>query len=75
MKQVTLAVKGMSCQHCVKSIEGSVGKLAGVCKAKVNLSEAIVEVEFESEKVSLDQIKDTIEEQGYDVCHVVRETL
>lgn len=31
--QVTLQVQGMSCGHCVKSIENSVGAINGVEKA------------------------------------------
>ncbi len=37
MENVTLNVQGMSCGHCVKAVEGSVGKLAGVEHVKVNL--------------------------------------
>jgi copper chaperone len=67
MEQITLNVKGMSCSHCVNSIEGSVGKIAGVSNVKVNLSEGKVDVSFNSEIISIDIIIDTIEEQGYDV--------
>jgi copper chaperone len=68
MNQVTLRVKGMSCQHCVNSIEGSVKKLTGVSKVKVNLQESQVFVEFHSQEVKLDQIREMIVSQGYDVC-------
>ncbi|MEK9198230.1 copper chaperone CopZ [Ureibacillus sp. 179-F W5.1 NHS] len=67
MKNVTLNVQGMSCGHCVKAIEGSVGKLEGVDQVSVNLDEALVDVSFNESQVSLEQIKETIEEQGYDV--------
>ena len=30
MENVTLNVQGMSCGHCVKAVEGSVGELKGV---------------------------------------------
>lgn len=69
MEQVTLAVKGMSCLHCVMSIKGSVGKLAGVKKVKVSLKEANVTVKYEGDQVNLDQIKEKIESKGYVVCH------
>ncbi|HWO96267.1 MAG TPA: copper chaperone CopZ [Bacillus sp. (in: firmicutes)] len=68
MKNVTLTVQGMSCGHCVKAIEGSVGELNGVSKVAVNLSEGKVDVEFDESKVSLEQIKETIDDQGYDVA-------
>ncbi|WP_017729437.1 copper chaperone CopZ [Halalkalibacterium ligniniphilum] len=67
MEQQQLNVKGMSCGHCVNAIEGSVGKLEGVQSVKVDLNKGLVDVSFEAEKVSLAQIKETIEEQGYDV--------
>lgn len=67
MQNVTLNVQGMSCGHCVNAIEGSVGKLDGVNQVKVNLDVAEVEVSFNETQVSLDKIKETIDEQGYDV--------
>lgn len=67
MEKITLKVEGMSCNHCVNAIEGSVGKLDGVSHTKVNLQEGNVEVEYDSSKVNLDEIKETIDDQGYDV--------
>lgn len=67
MENVTLNVEGMSCGHCVKAIEGSVGELTGVEKVTVDLKNAKVEVQFDSNTVSLDKIKETIDDQGYDV--------
>ncbi|KGR75024.1 MULTISPECIES: copper chaperone CopZ [Ureibacillus] len=67
MGNVTLNVNGMSCGHCVKSIEGSVGSLDGVEQVKVDLSSGKVNVEFNDEKVTLEKIKETIDDQGYDV--------
>ncbi|MFC5591639.1 copper chaperone CopZ [Sporosarcina soli] len=63
----TLKVQGMSCNHCVNSIETSVGNLTGVSSVKVDLGSSEVSVEFDSQKTTLDQIKETIEEQGYDI--------
>lgn len=67
MEKVTLNVSGMSCGHCVKAIEGSVGELKGVSNVKVHLDNGTVDVEFNSSEVSLDSIKETIDDQGYDV--------
>ncbi|MCS0824845.1 copper chaperone CopZ [Cytobacillus firmus] len=67
MNNTTLNVQGMSCGHCVKAIEGSVGQLEGVNQVNVKLGEALVEVSFNESQVSLEKIKDTIEDQGYDV--------
>lgn len=67
MEKVTLSVQGMSCGHCVKSIEGSVGELKGVSKVEVHLEKGTVDVEFNGQEVKLEKIKETIDDQGYDV--------
>ncbi|MEW5592844.1 copper chaperone CopZ [Peribacillus frigoritolerans] len=67
MENVTLNVSGMSCGHCVNAVEGNVGKLAGVESVEVHLDAGKVDVAFDKEKVSLEKIKETIGDQGYDV--------
>ena len=67
MEHATLNVSGMSCGHCVKAVEGSVGELQGVKKVSVNLAKGKVDVEYDTKLVSLDKIKETIDDQGYDV--------
>lgn len=67
MQAVTLEVSGMSCQHCVNTIEGALGKLDGIQSAKVDLSTNHVLVMFDDSQVKVETIKETIEEQGYDV--------
>lgn len=65
MKNETLRVAGMSCSHCVNTIEGALKEI-GV-NGKVDLSSNTVHVEYDETKVTLEAIKDTIEDQGYDV--------
>ncbi|AST94113.1 MULTISPECIES: copper chaperone CopZ [Sutcliffiella] len=67
MEQVTLNVGGMSCGHCVKAVEGSVGTLDGVQTVQVDLSAGKVTVDFDGSKVSVNKIKEVIDEEGYDV--------
>ncbi|MGX2960875.1 copper chaperone CopZ [Peribacillus sp. JNUCC 23] len=67
MENITLNVSGMSCGHCVNAVEGNVGKLAGVAEVKVHLETGKVDVAFDHEKVTLEKIKETIDDQGYDV--------
>lgn len=68
MKKVELNVIGMSCGHCAKVIEGSVGSLPGVEKVLVDLKNGNVAIEFQSNLVTMEQIKETIDEQGYDLA-------
>jgi copper chaperone len=65
--QVTLQVQGMSCGHCVNAVESNVGKLEGVDQVKVHLESGKVEVSFDKEKVTVEKIKETIDDQGYEV--------
>ena len=67
METTILQVKGMSCGHCVKAVEGSVGELNGVQSVTVKLETGEVKVQYDSATVTLDTIKETIDEQGYDV--------
>lgn len=68
METVTLNVNGMSCGHCVKAVEGSVGELKGVNAVKADLAAGTVAVEYSNEEVTVDQIKETIDEEGYEVA-------
>ncbi|WP_110943266.1 copper chaperone CopZ [Virgibacillus senegalensis] len=63
----TLNVQGMSCGHCKMSVEGALKNLDGVSSAEVNLESGNVNVAYDESKVTLDAMKDAIEEQGYDV--------
>jgi copper chaperone len=62
-----LNVEGMSCQHCVKAVQGSVGALAGVDTVEVSLEKKLVTVAFDPSLVGLPAITTAIEEQGYAV--------
>ncbi|MBP1931110.1 copper ion binding protein [Ammoniphilus resinae] len=66
MKQITLHVEGMSCNHCVNAIEGTLKKLGAV--GKVDLAGKAVSISYDESKLSLDAIKEAIEDQGYDVA-------
>jgi len=66
MKQVTLQVNGMSCQHCVHSIEKALKEIGA--QARVDLGGKTVTVEYDENNLTLDAVKEAIEEQGYDVA-------
>ena len=72
MKQITLKVQGMTCQHCVKAIEKSVGKLSGVAEVAVNLANGQVDVHMDERKVSEAELRAAIENAGYQVMDACR---
>ncbi|MGZ0051081.1 copper ion binding protein [Brevibacillus gelatini] len=65
MKNVTLNVEGMSCNHCVNTVEKTLKELGA--EGKVNLAAKTVEVSYNESTLTLEAIKEAIEEQGYDV--------
>lgn len=67
MKKEVIKVDGMTCNHCKSAVEGALKSVNGVSLAEVNLDENNVSVEFDEAAVSLDKLKEEIEEQGYDV--------
>jgi copper chaperone len=69
MQSVTLKVEGMSCGHCVKSVEGAVRNIGA--EGTVDLENKSVSLHYDESKVSVDAIKEAIEDQGYDVLGVV----
>lgn len=65
MENIKLQVEGMSCQHCVNSVEGALKEM-GVA-GKVDLQNKTVDISFDTSKTSIEKIKAAIEDQGYDV--------
>lgn len=62
-----LLVEGMSCGHCKNAVEKAVGALSGVLLAEVDLAEKTLAVEFDASKITLDKIKEIVDEEGYTV--------
>ncbi|MDI4646091.1 cation transporter [Cohnella hashimotonis] len=61
----TLKVEGMSCGHCVNSVEGALKKLGA--EAKVDLAAGSVAISYDESKLGLADLKSAIEDQGYEV--------
>ncbi|MED4972136.1 copper chaperone CopZ [Geobacillus proteiniphilus] len=64
---MTLHVQGMTCGHCKAAVTNALTELDGVKHVEVHLEEGTVDVDFDETKVSVEQLKKAIEEQGYDV--------
>ncbi|KAF4025618.1 hypothetical protein G4228_017598 [Cervus hanglu yarkandensis] len=61
----TISIVGMTCQSCVKSIEGRVSSLKGIVSIKVSLEQGSAEVRYVPSVVSLMQICRQIEDMGF----------
>lgn len=67
MRNITLNVEGMSCSHCVNAVTKAVTAMEGVSGVSVDLEGKTVTVDYDADQVSLESIKEAIEEEGYDV--------
>lgn len=65
MSNLTLSVQGMTCGHCVKAVESSLGELPGVSAVKVDLKAARAEVTYDPAQAKPEAILARIEEEGY----------
>lgn len=68
MQSLTLDVRGMTCGHCKMSVEGALNELEGVSNVDVDLATGKVTVTYDESKVTLEEMQEAVEEQGYDVA-------
>ncbi len=68
-QEVTLVAPDISCGHCVATVQGAVGALAGVQSVNANADTKKVEVAFDPTRVSLPQIEAAMNEAGYPVAN------
>lgn len=62
---ITLSVQGMTCGHCVKAVETSVGGIPGVKTVQVDLKNARATVGFDPAMTEPEAIIERIDEEGY----------
>jgi copper chaperone len=66
MTTETLVVKGMTCTGCVNAVTKALKALDGVVEAIVDLEGQKATVTFDPAKVSVNRLREAIEEAGYD---------
>ncbi|HZK39060.1 MAG TPA: cation transporter [Clostridia bacterium] len=69
MQKATIQVEALTCPSCVQKIENATKALDGVVKesVKVMFNSSKVKLDFDSEKISLDDIVSAITALGYEV--------
>ncbi|MDP9475776.1 MAG: cation-translocating P-type ATPase, partial [Actinomycetota bacterium] len=66
-EKLQLKIGGMSCSFCVASITKAMERMDGVHEASVNLAHEEALIEYEPEKVSQEELKETLLDLGYSV--------
>lgn len=67
METLNLTVNGMSCMGCVSSVKNVLEPMAGVSRVDIVLEGGKVTIEFDAAKVQAQQLKDAINDAGYEV--------
>jgi len=65
MESVHLNIEGMTCEHCVRAIDGRLRKTPGVEVQKVVVG--AVDLRYEPSRISLEEISEVISDEGYTV--------
>ena len=63
-----LSVPDVSCEHCVRAINGAVGKLPGVETVETDIPTKSVHIRYDQSQLSLEQIEATLDDVGYTVA-------
>jgi P-type Cu+ transporter len=64
---IHFGVTGMTCASCVRRIEKALSRTPGVAAASVNLATEQATVRYDPAKVTLEQLKASVEKAGYGV--------
>ena len=74
-KTLELKIGGMICAACAKAVERVTKKLDGVENSSVNIATEKANIEYDSSKIKLSQIKSAIEKAGYSIIEEKKESL
>ena len=64
--KITINIDGMSCMHCVASVNNALQDLDGVNSVEVSLEQKNAVVEFDNAKPSAEDLINTVEDIGFD---------
>lgn len=65
MKETNLKIEGMHCAGCSTRLERVLNNLEGVETAHVSLEEKKATIKYDETKISLESIKEVIEDAGF----------
>jgi copper chaperone len=67
MSNVTLNVPDISCEHCERTITNTLQPVNGVRSVQVDIPARQVRVDYDESQVSVDKMKDLLQEEDYPV--------
>jgi len=66
-----LNVPDISCEHCERTITNALTPVAGVRTVQVDIPAKQVHVDYDDAKVSIEALKEVLQEEEYPVASVV----
>ncbi|HEY1293409.1 MAG TPA: heavy-metal-associated domain-containing protein [Chloroflexota bacterium] len=67
MATTVLNVPDISCEHCERTITNALTPISGVRTVNVDIAGKQVHVDYDESQVSLDRMKDVLQEEDYPV--------
>ncbi len=67
IQKKTIAVLGMMCAGCAANVEKKLNTLEGIVSASINLPGRTALIEYDTERISLEQMKEALSGIGYDM--------
>lgn len=69
MKSATIQLETLTCPSCMQKIEAALKGLDGIVQdtAKVSFNSSKVKLDFDEDKVSIEEIESAISKLGYDI--------
>ncbi len=68
MASISLNVEGITCGGCEKSIRNALLERAGVNEVSASHETGVVAIDFDDTQIQQDQLKQAIEDAGFDVA-------
>jgi copper chaperone len=67
-QETVLSVPDVSCEHCVKTINGALGALPGVEQVSTDIPTKSVHLRYNTNQVSMQKIEETLDDAGYTIA-------
>lgn len=70
MRQISMVIPSISCDHCKQTVETTLRGFEGVEEAIVDVPNKVVVLRYDPDAVPLSNLEEALSEEGYDVADV-----
>ena len=68
VQEVVLSVPDVSCEHCVRTINGALGGVAGIEYVSTDIPTKTVKLRYDATVVGLEKVEEILDDAGYTVA-------